>query len=120
MEKKETISYKKYEKEVRKWKKKELQKYWGKLGEILFDLQKPKWVGVTKDGVELISAESLANVSLELEIRDNDNVVEGIDWNYAEKIWKAKGEVEKDSIERERWDSDFSIDKVKKIIIKLN
>lgn len=94
MEKKETISYKKYEKEVRKWKKKELQKYWGKLGEILFDLQKPKWVGVTKDGVELISAESLANVSLEQETRDNDNVVEGIDWNYAEKIWKAKGVAE--------------------------
>jgi len=106
-----------YKKNLKYLKKQELERYWKKLRDLLYEMNKSIYVSSKKNGIETLTSEKIANVVLCY--KATEKTKEGIDWDYAEKLWNAESQEDANKIERDRWDEDFDIDSVIEIRIKV-
>ena len=106
-----------YKKNLKYLKKQELERYWKKLRDLLYEMNKSIYVSSKKNGIETLTSEKIVNVVLCY--KATEKTKEGIDWDYAEKLWNAESQEDANKIERDRWDEDFDIDSVIEIRIKV-
>jgi hypothetical protein len=105
------------EKNLKNLKKQELKRYWKKLSDLLYEMNKSIYVSSRKGGIETLTSEKIANVVLRY--KATEKTKEGIDWEYAEKIWNAESIESAEKIERDRWNEDFDINRVIEIRIEV-
>ena len=79
-----------YKKNLKYLKKQELERYWKKLRDLLYEMNKSIYVSSKKNGIETLTSEKIVNVVLCY--KATEKTKEGIDWDYAEKLWNAESQ----------------------------